>query len=108
MNHIDRLFAILVILQSKSPVRAQDLAERFEVSERNIYRDIASLYESGVPVVSLPAKGYALMPGYYLPPLVFTADVSACRPGLLSWNSYLSSKIASSISSPRALENPLP
>ncbi|HEX8597352.1 MAG TPA: YafY family protein [Chloroflexia bacterium] len=77
MNRIDRLFAILVMLQTKPPVRAQDLARRFEVSERTIYRDIASLYESGVPVVSLPAKGYALMPGYYLPPLVFTADEAA-------------------------------
>ncbi|MDQ3707405.1 MAG: YafY family transcriptional regulator [Chloroflexota bacterium] len=77
MNRIDRLFAILVMLQGKSPVRAQDLARRFEVSERTIYRDIASLYESGVPVVSLPAKGYALMPGYYLPPLVFTTDEAA-------------------------------
>lgn len=74
MNRIDRLFSILVMLQVKSPVRATDLAERFEVSERTIYRDIAALYESGVPVVSLPAKGYALMPGYYLPPLVFTID----------------------------------
>jgi predicted DNA-binding transcriptional regulator YafY len=77
VNRIDRLFAILVLLQSKSTVRAKDLADRFEVSERTIYRDIASLYESGVPVVSLPAKGYALMPGYYLPPLVFTADEAA-------------------------------
>ena len=43
VNRIDRLFAILVMLQVKSPVRAQDLAERFEVSERTIYRDIAAL-----------------------------------------------------------------
>lgn len=72
MNRIDRLFAILLILQNESRVRAQDLAAKFEVSKRTIYRDITALSEMGVPVVSLPGEGYELMEGFYLTPLVFT------------------------------------
>ncbi|GAB4417614.1 MAG: YafY family protein [Anaerolineae bacterium] len=74
MNRIDRLFGILLILQNQPRVRAQDLAERFEVSKRTIYRDITALSEMGVPIVSLPGEGYELMEGFYLPPLIFTDD----------------------------------
>ncbi len=74
MNRIDRLFAITTRLQSRGRVRAIDLAEHFEVSLRTIYRNIAALSESGVPIVSLPGQGYALADGYFLPPLHFSAD----------------------------------
>jgi predicted DNA-binding transcriptional regulator YafY len=74
MNRIDRLFAILLALQKNKRIRSQDLAEKFEVSKRTIYRDILALTESGVPVISLPGEGYGLMPGYYLPPLNFTEN----------------------------------
>jgi predicted DNA-binding transcriptional regulator YafY len=74
MNRIDRLFAILLSLQKCKRIRSQDLAEKFCVSKRTIYRDILALIESGVPVVSLPGEGYELMPGYYLPPLNFTEN----------------------------------
>jgi predicted DNA-binding transcriptional regulator YafY len=74
MNRIDRLFGILLILQNQPRVRAQDLAERFEVSKRTIYRDITALSEMGVPIVSLPGEGYELMEGFYLPSLIFTDD----------------------------------
>jgi predicted DNA-binding transcriptional regulator YafY len=72
MNRIDRLFAILIALQKNKRVRSQDLADKFHVSKRTVYRDILALNESGVPIVSLPGEGYELMPGYYLPPLNFT------------------------------------
>lgn len=72
MNRIDRLFAILLLLQKKSRLRAQDLAAEFEVSKRTIYRDITALSEMGVPIVSLPGEGYELVEGYFLPPLLFT------------------------------------
>lgn len=72
MNRIDRLFAILLTLQKHKRIRSQDLAEKFHVSKRTIYRDILALNESNVPVVSLPGEGYELMEGYYLPPLNFT------------------------------------
>lgn len=72
MNRVDRLFAILLLLQRKRHARAQDLAQAFEVSERTIYRDIEALCESGVPLLGTPGEGYELMQGYFIPPLLFT------------------------------------
>src|SRR5688572_6330076 len=74
MNRVDRLFGILLQLQHRRRVRAQDLAAIFEVSERTVYRDMTALSEVGVPIVALPGEGYELMEGYYLRPLVFTPD----------------------------------
>ncbi|MEM8863090.1 MAG: YafY family protein [Chloroflexota bacterium] len=74
MNRIDRLFAILLQMQKQGRLRAQDIANQFGISKRTVYRDIAALHEMGVPIVSLPAEGYELMPGYFLPPLLFTED----------------------------------
>lgn len=83
MNRIDRLFAILLLIQRKRRVRALDLARAFEVSERTIYRDMTALSESGVPIVALPGAGYELVEGYYLPPLLFTpAEASALFLGV--------------------------
>jgi predicted DNA-binding transcriptional regulator YafY len=72
MNRIDRLFGILLLLQRKRRVRAEDLARTYEVSERTIYRDMLALNQIGVPIVSLPGVGYELVEGYYLPPLLFS------------------------------------
>ncbi|GHO44138.1 helix-turn-helix transcriptional regulator [Ktedonospora formicarum] len=72
MNRTDRLLAIILELQGKDRQRAEDLAATFETSKRTIYRDIQALCESGVPVVSTPGQGYALMEGYFLPPLSFS------------------------------------
>jgi predicted DNA-binding transcriptional regulator YafY len=74
MNRTDRLLAIVLELQGKGRQRAEDLAETFETSKRTIYRDIQALGQAGVPLVSVPGRGYALMKGYFLPPLSFTAD----------------------------------
>jgi predicted DNA-binding transcriptional regulator YafY len=68
---------ILLELQAKTELRAEDLAATFEVSVRTIYRDVEALCETGVPVVATPGKGYRLMEGYFLPPLSFTADEAA-------------------------------
>ena len=64
MNRTDRLLGYLLIFQDREIVRAQDLANRFEVSERTVYRDIEALYEVGVPLVGMPGEGYQLMPIY--------------------------------------------
>jgi predicted DNA-binding transcriptional regulator YafY len=77
MNRIDRLFAILLALQTRRKVRAEDLARHFEISKRTVYRDIIALSEMGVPVVSLPGEGYSLMDGYFLPPLLFSVEEAA-------------------------------
>jgi predicted DNA-binding transcriptional regulator YafY len=72
MNRIDRLFAILLELQHKRRIRAQDLARQFEVSKRTIYRDLSALNQMGIPLAGLPGEGFELVEGYYLPPLMFT------------------------------------
>lgn len=77
MNRIDRLLAMVLVLQRHNLVRAEDLAARFEISKRTVYRDVAALSEMGVPVVAQPGEGYSLMEGYFLPPLVFTPDEAA-------------------------------
>lgn len=74
MNRIDRLFGILLLLQSKRRVHSKDLATAFEVSERTIFRDIAALTELGVPITTEWGEGYSLLEGFYLPPLIFTPD----------------------------------
>lgn len=74
MNRTDRLLAIVLEIQAKKQIRAEDLAATFEVTKRTIYRDIAALSESGVPVVAIPGQGYSLVEGYFLPPLTFSSD----------------------------------
>ena len=74
MNRIDRLFGILLLLQRKSRIRAEDIATRYGITVRTVYRDIAALHELGIPIVSMTGEGYTLMEGFYLPPLVFTPD----------------------------------
>ncbi len=73
-KRFDRIVAILIQLQSKKIVKAQELANRFEVSLRTIYRDIRTLEASGVPIYSEAGVGYALMEGYRLPPVMFTRE----------------------------------
>ncbi|MFD0711377.1 helix-turn-helix transcriptional regulator [Paenibacillus sp. GCM10027626] len=74
MNKTERMLAIVLELQRKKLVRAEDLAAAFETSIRTIYRDIQAISETGVPVVGAPGQGYSLMEGYFLPPVCFTAE----------------------------------
>ena len=74
LNRFDRIVAILIHLQSRRTVKAQDLAARFNVSLRTIYRDIKSLEASGVPISGEAGIGYSLMDGYRLPPIMFTPE----------------------------------
>ena len=74
MNRIDRLHAILTHLQSKRKVTAQEMADRFSISLRTVYRDVKALDESGVPVIGEAGSGYTIMEGYRLPPVMFTQE----------------------------------
>ncbi|QHW33823.1 YafY family transcriptional regulator [Paenibacillus rhizovicinus] len=74
MNKTDRLLAIVLELQVRQVVRAEDLAARFETSVRTIYRDIQALSEAGVPITGTTGTGYSLMDGYFLPPISFTIE----------------------------------
>ncbi len=72
MNRIDRVTAILIQLQSAKVVKAQDIANRFGISLRTVYRDIRTLEEAGVPLLGEAGVGYSIMEGYRLPPVMFT------------------------------------
>ncbi|KAA5540379.1 helix-turn-helix transcriptional regulator [Adhaeribacter rhizoryzae] len=74
LNRFDRIVAILIHLQSGKVVKAQELADRFQVSLRTVYRDIRSLEASGVPISGEAGVGYSLMEGYRLPPVMFTQE----------------------------------
>lgn len=69
-----RLTAIITQLQSKRLVTASFLAEKHNVSVRTIYRDIRTLEKSGIPVITEEGKGYSIMEGYHLPPVLFTEN----------------------------------
>ena len=74
MNRIDRVTAILIQLQSKKIVKAQEIADRFSISLRTVYRDISTLNEAGIPLIGEPGIGYSIMDGYRLPPIMFTKE----------------------------------
>lgn len=67
-----RLTKLLTQLQSKRLVTARELADAHGVSIRTIYRDIRTLEESGIPIVTEEGRGYSIMEGYKLPPVMFT------------------------------------
>ncbi len=69
-----RLTAILTALQSKTLVTATEIAEKHGVSIRTVYRDIRTLEQSGVPIVTEEGRGYSIMAGYKLPPVMFTEE----------------------------------
>jgi predicted DNA-binding transcriptional regulator YafY len=74
MNRIDRLFGILILLQTKKYVPAEKIADKFKLSIRTIYRDIKALGESGIPISFEPNKGYFIVLGYFLPPVSFSSE----------------------------------
>lgn len=74
MNRLDRLTAILIQLQSKRVVTAQEIAERFSISLRTVYRDIRTLELGGIPIAGEAGVGYSIMDGYRLPPVMFTKE----------------------------------
>jgi predicted DNA-binding transcriptional regulator YafY len=71
MRPADRLFQIVLMLGRGRVLTAKALAERLEVSERTIYRDIQDLATSGVPVEGEAGIGYCLRGGYQIPPMMF-------------------------------------
>ncbi|MES2655904.1 MAG: YafY family protein [Bacteroidota bacterium] len=73
-KRLSRLTAILTQLQTKRLLTAPELANKFSVSIRTIYRDIRALEQAGVPVIAEEGKGYSLMEGYKIPPVMFTEN----------------------------------
>ena len=71
MNHLSRLLSILTILKSKRIITGTELAKKFDVSLRTIYRDIKKLEGSGVPIITIEGRGYSIMDGYMIAPIMF-------------------------------------
>jgi predicted DNA-binding transcriptional regulator YafY len=74
MRRADRLFHIIQLIRGRRLTTAAYLAQRLEVSERTIYRDIADLQHQGVPLEGEAGVGYRLGAGFDLPPMMFTQD----------------------------------
>ena len=74
MSRLSRLTAIITLLQSKKLMTATELTSKFEVSKRTIYRDIKALEKANVPIYTIEGKGYSLVNGYSLPPIMFTEE----------------------------------
>ncbi len=101
-SRLSRLIALLTQLQSKRLLTSTELAARFKVSVRTIYRDIRTLEEAGVPIVTEEGKGYSLLEGYRLPPIMFTeqeanAFITAEKLVLLNKDSSLTQNYADGI-----------
>src|SRR5450432_408412 len=72
ISRLARITNIATIIKSKRIVTAAQIAKKFDVSIRTVYRDIKTLESSGVPVITVEGKGFSIMDGYTLPPLMFT------------------------------------
>ncbi|MCB2115038.1 MAG: YafY family transcriptional regulator [Rhodobacteraceae bacterium] len=95
MRRADRLFQIVQYLRGGRLTTARMLAERLEVSERTIYRDVADLIGSGVPIDGAAGVGYLMRAGYDLPPLMFTRDeIAALTAGARMVRSFGGAEMA--------------
>ena len=74
MRRAERLFQIVQLIRGRRLSTAGFIAERLEVSERTVYRDVAELMAQGVPIEGEAGVGYRMNAGFDLPPLMFTKD----------------------------------
>ncbi|WP_273277367.1 helix-turn-helix transcriptional regulator [Maribacter polysiphoniae] len=72
MSQLPRLISMLTLLKSRRILNATELSDKFDISVRTVYRDIAKLNEAGIPVITLEGRGYTLMDGYTMAPVQFT------------------------------------
>lgn len=108
LRRADRLLSLLELLRSADISKAAALAAALEVSQRTVYRDIAALVRTGVPIRGEAGVGYMLEPGYYLPPLNLTpeeAEVLCLGARILgSWSDdAVAAKAASALRKIRAV-----
>jgi len=74
MKRIERLTGIITFLQSRNFTPIERLVEKFEVSERTIYRDLVSLHEVGVPIAFEKERGYHILDNHFIPPVSFSEE----------------------------------
>ena len=74
MRRADRLFQLVQLIRGRRLITATALAQRLEVAQRTIYRDIADLQHQGVPIEGEAGVGYRMGTGFELPPLMFNQN----------------------------------
>lgn len=74
MNRVDRLLALLILLQSRRYTTITYLVDYFDLSERTIFRDLKALNGIGIPIEHASEKGYFLGEGFFLPPISLSVD----------------------------------
>lgn len=74
MKRIERLTGIITFLQSRNYTPLSRLVEKFNVSERTIYRDLVSLYEINVPITYENGRGYYILDDHFIPPISFSEE----------------------------------
>ena len=100
MRRADRLFQIIQFLRTRRVTTASWLAERLEVSERTIYRDIKDLMLSGVNIEGEAGVGYVVRRGFDLPPLMFSKEeISALTLGARIVESWADPSLATAAQS---------
>lgn len=107
IKRVSRLTAIVTQLQTKRIITATQLADKYNVSIRTIYRDIKALEQAGIPVVTEEGKGYSLVEGYRILPVMFTENeanalVTAEQLLLKSKDSSLNKEFSSAVSKVQA------
>ncbi len=100
MRRADRLFQIIQFLRTRRVTTARWLAERLEVSERTIYRDIKDLILSGVNIEGEAGIGYVVRKGFDLPPLMFNEEeITALTLGARLVESWADASLATAAQS---------
>ncbi len=114
MRRTDRLFDLIQILRDGRLHTAQDMAERLEVSVRTLWRDMATLIASGLPVEGERGVGYILREPITLPPMTLTEDETealamalrllseGADPGMAEAAARLSAKVMAALPASRA------
>jgi predicted DNA-binding transcriptional regulator YafY len=74
VRRADRLFRLVQLLRARRFATGEQIARELGVSKRTVYRDVADLQGSGVPIKGEAGVGYRLERGYELAPLIFTSD----------------------------------
>lgn len=74
MKRVERLTGIITFLQSRNYTPIDRMVEKFEVSERTIYRDLVSLHEIGVPITYEKERGYCILDAHFIPPVSFSEE----------------------------------
>lgn len=85
MNRIDRLFAILLLMQLKRRRTAREIAAQFGISERTVYRDMQALSEMGIPLTAQAGEGYELLDSFSMPPIALNEGETRAAVMAIQW-----------------------